>query len=77
MRVVYVNGKKTLNFGYCKVVEDKDNFYGIYRRDKLLMHKSTWRQATKIASLLEQAYDDGYKDRMEDEEYNEMMRETW
>lgn len=63
MEVRYINNKKTLNFGRYKVIEEKDNFYGIYNKcNTLLTHKKTWRQATKIAKLLEEAYNEGYYD---------------
>ena len=64
MKIVYEDNKKTLDFGYCKVVEESNNFYGIYREDIysgriLLTHTGTWRKATKIATLLKEAYDSG------------------
>lgn len=61
IKVKYINNKKTLDFGYCKVVKETEYFYGIYRKDKLLTHKKSWRQATKIAALLKEAYEYGYK----------------
>ena len=54
-----------LRFRYCYVVEERDDYYAIYNYNihkRLLTHKSTWKQATKIASLLQEAYDAGYLD---------------
>lgn len=58
------NNNKTLKFKNVVVQQRKDDFFGIYNLDNgdLLMHKSTWKQATKIAKLLENAYLDGWND---------------
>lgn len=74
MKVVYEDNKKTLDFGYCKVVEESNNFYGIYRENiysgrVLLTHTMTWRRATKIATLLKEAYDFGKSSECEDCEW--------
>lgn len=62
MQIEYINGCKSLKFGRFIVQERKEDFYGIYFMDngELLIHKKTWKQATKIASLLEFAYRCGY-----------------
>lgn len=80
MKIVYEDNKKTLDFRYCKVVEESNNFYGIYREDIysgriLLTHTGTWRKATKIATLLKEAYDSGKLVGYEDCEYEYMWEE--
>ena len=64
MKIEYLNGFKTLKLGKYVVQTRKDDFHGIYyiSNGELLIHRKTWKQATKIASLLEKAYNDGYND---------------
>ena len=64
MKIEYINGCKTLKFGKYVVQAKRDNFNGVYSIDdgRLLIHKETWKQATKIATLLEEAYRKGYCD---------------
>lgn len=80
MKIVYQDNKKILDFGYCKVVEESNNFYGIYREDiyserVLLTHTRTWRKATKIAALLKDAYNVGKLVGHKDCEYEYMWEE--
>lgn len=71
MQVKYINNKKTLDFGHYKVIKEKENFCGVYNNHNiLLIHKRTWRQATKIAKLLEEAYKDGYDEADYDNNYH-------
>ena len=48
------------------VKKEKSNFFAIYdisyTPKKLVTHKNNWRQATKLAKLLEQAFKDGFND---------------
>ncbi|MBQ6687516.1 MAG: hypothetical protein IJN03_03220 [Bacilli bacterium] len=62
MKIEYLNGFKTLKFGRYVVQEKKEGFNGVYfiENRQLIIHKKTWKQATKIASLLEEAYRKGY-----------------
>lgn len=62
MKIEYINGFKSLRFGKFLVQKRKEDFYGVYyiNSGELLIHKKTWKQATKIASLLEFAYRQGY-----------------
>ena len=76
MRIKYINNKKTLNFGYCKVVKEKEDFYGIYRKDILLIHKRTWNQATKIVHLLNEAWREGHESGYKDCEHEYDMDES-
>ena len=68
MKIEYINGFKSLRFGKFLVQERRNDFYGIYYIDngELLIHKKTWKQATKIASLLQFAYNNGYDDCQDD-----------
>lgn len=62
MKIEYINGFKTLKFGKYVVQAKRDDFNGVYSIDDamLLTHTETWKQATKIAHLLEEAYRKGY-----------------
>lgn len=48
------------------VKKESDIFFAIYDLNhtpkKLITHKNNWRQATKLAKLLEQAFKDGFND---------------
>lgn len=62
MKIEYIRGRKTLDFANFRVQQRKENYFGIYlrREGKLLTHTTTWKRATKIASLLEEAFHMGY-----------------
>ena len=64
MKIEYLNGFKTLRFGRYVVQTRKDDFHGVYNlmNGKLLIHRKTWKQATKIASLLQSTYEEGYRE---------------
>lgn len=51
---------------YYLVKKEAEDFYAVYDLSctpkKLLTHKQNWRQATKLAKLLQQAYHTGYND---------------
>jgi hypothetical protein len=53
-----------MKFGNYLVKKEKENFFAIYNISlstyKLLTHKTTWRQATIIAKLLDESYQDGF-----------------
>ena len=61
MRIEYIDSKKTLNFGYCIVIEENNKFYGIYKNGNILTHYDKWKKATKAAKLLSEAYKEGEK----------------
>lgn len=46
------------------VKKESDNFFALYdiryMPRKLITHKPNWRQATKLAKLLHQAFQDGF-----------------
>jgi hypothetical protein len=48
------------------VKREKEHFFAVYDINctpkKLITHKKNWRQATKLAKLLEQAFKDGFND---------------
>lgn len=73
MKIEYLNGFKTLRFGRYVVQTRKDDFHGVYNlvNGELLIHRRTWKQATKIASLLQLAYNEGYKEGCSDCEEDE------
>ena len=80
MKIYYdINNNKTLKFKNVAVQQRKDSFFGIYQinNGELLMHKSTWKQATKIAKLLEDAYNNGWNDAKDDSEYFDDMHEEY
>lgn len=55
------NGKKELHFDHYKVEEKGNNFYGVYDMCGILItHRDTFKQASKIAKLLEEAFIEGY-----------------
>ena len=61
MKFEYNNGKKILRFKHYKVVEKADNYFAIYdNSNNLISHKDKWRKATKLASMLDNAYEKGY-----------------
>lgn len=61
MKIEYNNGKKTLRFEHYKVIEKADNYFAIYdNNNNLISHKDKWRKATKLASMLDSAYEKGY-----------------
>lgn len=51
-------------FGKYLVRQEKKNFNAIYKveysTETFLTHKVTWRQATKVAKLLNEAYQEGF-----------------
>lgn len=55
-----------MQFGNYLVVKEKDNFFAVYDTRnygrKLLTHKSSWRKATVIATLLDEAFKNGFED---------------
>jgi hypothetical protein len=55
-----------MKFGKYLVRQEKRNFNAVFKVDygqKLfLTHKTSWRQATKIAKLLDEAYEEGYEE---------------
>lgn len=60
----FQEGRRTLDFGQFKVVEESKNFYGIYlvkESNRLITHRPSWRSATKVAQLLQLAYYAGYE----------------
>lgn len=62
-------GRRILDFGQFKVVEEAKTFYGVYsvkEPGRLLTHRSSWRSATKVAQLLQLAYYAGYEAGKED-----------
>lgn len=65
-----------MKFGKYLVVQEKKSFNAIYKVDysekTFLTHKTSWRQATRIAKLLDEAYSDGFeeaKDRYNEDVY--------
>ena len=63
MEIAYNNKNKTLKFKYYKVVQKPDNYFGIYdNENNLISHKDKWQKATKLASLLDGAYEKAYKE---------------
>ena len=64
MKIEYINNCKTLKFSHFVVRQVREDFNGIYflADGRLLIHKKTWKQATKIAQLLEESYKTGYCD---------------
>lgn len=65
-----------MKFGFYLVVQEKKNFNAIYKLEygeqKFLTHKTSWRQATRIAKLLDEAYGEGFeeaKERYSDDMY--------
>ena len=73
MKIEYLNGFKTLKLGKYVVQTRKDDFHGVSNlmNGELLIYRKTWKQATKIASLLEKAYNDGYNDAKDDDYYDD------
>lgn len=55
-----------MRFGEYLVVKERETFFAIYDCSsgvrRLLTHKSNWRKATKIAKLLNEAYQTGYEE---------------
>lgn len=55
-----------MRFGNFLVVKEKEKFFAVYdmrnNGRKLLTHKSSWRKATVIATLLDEAYKNGFED---------------
>lgn len=52
--------KLSIEIGAYTVREDKPNkLYGIYKGEKLIMHKTKWKHATKVAKQLNIAYEEG------------------
>lgn len=71
MNIIYdENNKKTLMFNYYKVIEKSSNYFAIYDlNNNLITHKSKWKGATKIASMLDKAYKEGYRQGYIDGDY--------
>lgn len=60
------NNKKTLEFSHYIVEEKSKNYTAIYKNGVLITSKVTFKSASKVAKLLEQAYIDGYNDGADD-----------
>ena len=55
-----IKNKKNLFFNHYTVRECGTNFYGVYDRyGALITHRTTFKGASKIAKLLEEAYIEG------------------
>lgn len=53
--------QKCLQLGNFLAVEHKKKYVSVYNNDGVLItHAASWRRASKIAKLLDQAYQDGY-----------------
>lgn len=54
----------TLIIGKYKASKYKNSSFGVYKvnSNKLITHKDTWKGATKIAKMLDEAYREGYAD---------------
>lgn len=56
-----MNDMKSLRFKHYKVVQKSDKYFGVYdNNNKLITYADKWKRATKIASMLDKAYSDGY-----------------
>jgi hypothetical protein len=55
-----------MKFGKYLVKQEKKKFNAVYKVDygekRFLTHKTSWRQATKIAKLLDEAYNYGFEE---------------
>jgi hypothetical protein len=51
-----------MEFGHYTVIKQKKGFVGIYKYGTLITHKNNWRQATKLAKMLHEAYMEGVRD---------------
>jgi hypothetical protein len=53
-----------MRFGEYLAVKDSKTFFGVYDcssgKRSLITHRNNWRQATKLAKLLDAAYKSGY-----------------
>lgn len=52
------------NYGY-EIVKEREKFFAIYlvsfsKRDKFIMHRTSFRKAYRIAKLLKETFDLGY-----------------
>lgn len=60
------SGVMQMRFGEYLVVKEKSEFFAVYDCSsgvkELMTHQNNWRKATKIAKLLNIAYEMGYKE---------------
>lgn len=57
------DGKKFLFFEDYTVIENNENYFGVYdRNNNLITHRETFKAASKVAKLLQKAYIEGYND---------------
>lgn len=63
-----------MKFGHYLVRQEKKTFNAVYKleygTERFITHKTSWRQATGVAKILDKAYEEGYeeaKDRYYDE----------
>lgn len=60
-----------MTFGRYLVIQEKKDFNAIYKKEyaaspkEFVLHKTSWRQATKIAKLLNDTYLEGFEDAKE------------
>lgn len=64
MNTPYRNNKDELciTFGNYSVVQHKKDYNAIYNIGKFVTHETSWKKATKIAKMLNEAYREGYAD---------------
>lgn len=59
------DGRVEMKFGEYSVKKERDKFFAVYDESctpkKLLTHAPTWRKATKIATLLQEAHASGFQ----------------
>lgn len=58
-----------MEFGKYLVRQEKKNFNAIYKieygRNKFMTHRTSWRQATGVAKLLNESYNEGFEEAKE------------
>lgn len=56
----FCDGKKALYFKNYTVREINNKRFQIEKGKRFISHKENWKAATKLAKLLQEAYDEGY-----------------
>lgn len=53
-------GYLVINFKNYSVIQRRKDFNAVYYEDKFLCHKDNWKSATKLAKMLQEAFDEGF-----------------
>lgn len=53
-------GHLVIHFKNYSVVQKDKNFNAIYYEGEFLCHKDNWKSATKMAKMLQKAFDEGF-----------------